>query len=133
MKMGNSKNRYALTLSMLILLATPLLFSQAPGPPGIRIAILGDPAHQVAWTDEAMEKLKAIGFNTVQLNIAWGSRPFGEALDLVDVVTVPGEQELPGTAERRAEISAGRCSRTPWLATPLPFWVAVYGPQSLHR
>jgi hypothetical protein len=102
--MRNSKSIYALLFSLLFFLATPQLFSQAPGPPNIRIAILGDPAHQVAWTDEAMEKLKAIGFNTVQLNIAWGSRPFGEALDLVDVVTVPGESELPGTAARRAEI-----------------------------
>lgn len=80
------------------------MFSQASNPPDIRIAILGDPAHQVAWTDEAMEKLKAIGFNTVQLNIAWGSRPFGEPLDLIDVVTLPGEAELAGTAERRAEM-----------------------------
>lgn len=86
------------------LLGASQLFSQAPHTPEIRIAILGDPAHQVTWTDEALEKLKAIGFNEVQLNIAWGSRPFGEALDLVDVVTVPGEHELAGTAERRAEL-----------------------------
>jgi hypothetical protein len=58
----------------------------------------------VAWTDEALEKHMAIGFNAVQLNIAWGSRPFGEPLNLLDVVTVPGEAELPGTPERRAEL-----------------------------
>jgi len=86
------------------LLGTSQLFSQATHPPDIRIAILGDPSHQVTWTDEAMEKLKAIGFNEVQLNLAWGSRPFGEALDLIDVVTVPGEHELAGTAERQAEL-----------------------------
>ena len=80
------------------------MFSQVVNSLGLRIGILGDPVHQVAWTDDGLERLKAIGFNEVQLNIAWGVRPFGEPLDLVDVVTVPGETELPGTAERRAEL-----------------------------
>ena len=80
------------------------MFSQVVDSLGLRIAILGDPVHQVAWTDDALERLKAIGFNEVQLNIAWGYRPFGEPLNLVDVVTVPGETESPGKAERRAEL-----------------------------
>ena len=40
--------------------------------PEIRIGIIGNPVHKVAWTDESVAKLKAIGFNEVQLNIAWG-------------------------------------------------------------
>jgi hypothetical protein len=102
--MGRSKQGNSLLIIVWLLFATPQLFSQASNPSDIRIAILGDPVHQVPWTDEAMEELKAIGFNAVQLNIAWGSRPFGEPLNLMDVVTVPGEAELPGTPERRAEI-----------------------------
>ncbi len=89
----------------LILAALPArLFAQTLAPADVRLAILGDPVHQVAWTDAALEKLKSIGFNAVQLNIAWGSRPFGEPLNLADVVTVPGEAETGGTAERRAEL-----------------------------
>jgi hypothetical protein len=81
-----------------------ILSSQVGSAPSIRIAIVGDPVHQVAWTDEALERLKSIGFNAVQLNIAWGYRPFNEALNLIDVVTVKGEVEQPGTPERRAEL-----------------------------
>jgi hypothetical protein len=97
-------HRQSLVISALLLLAAPQLFAQALNTPSVRIAILGDPVNQVTWTDEGLEKLKAIGFNEVQLNIAWGSRPFGEPLNLIDVVTVPGEPELPGTAERQADL-----------------------------
>jgi hypothetical protein len=88
----------------LVLLVTTSVFAEIRSTPELRIAILGNPAHQVPWTDEGLEKLKAIGFNEVQLNIAWSSHPFGESLNLIDIVTVPGEVEQPGTAERRAEI-----------------------------
>jgi hypothetical protein len=94
----------SVVVPVLLLLASSTAFCQTLGRASVRIALLGDPVHQVKWTDEAVEKLKTIGFNEVQLNIAWGSRPFDEALDLIDVVTVPGEAELPGTAERQAEL-----------------------------
>src|SRR5271170_2237478 len=80
------------------------LWAQTPAIPALRIGILGDPMHQVVWSDDSLERLKAIGFNAVQLNIAWGGRPFGEALNLFEVVTVPGDTEMAGVAERRAEI-----------------------------
>jgi hypothetical protein len=102
--MSRRSYRQSAIVTALLLLAAPQLFAQAPHTPGLRIAILGDPVHQVAWTDDNLEKLKAIGFNEIQLNIAWGSRPFDEPLNLIDVVTVPGEPELPGTAGRRAEL-----------------------------
>ncbi len=95
--------RAMLTVTLL-LIATAAFAAMAPKAPAIRIGILGNPVHQVAWTDASLEALKGIGFNEIQLNIAWGSRPFGEALNLVDVVTVPGEAELRGTAECRAEL-----------------------------
>jgi hypothetical protein len=78
--------------------------AQALSNPEMRVAILGDPEKKVEWTDAALAALKKIGFNAIQLNIAWGSRPFGEPLDLIDVVSVPGEPEQPGTAGMRAEI-----------------------------
>lgn len=75
-----------------------------PSKPDIRIGIVGNPIVRPLWSDAEVKALAGIGFNEVQLNIAWGSRPFDEPLDLLDVVTVPGEQEQPGTPERRAEL-----------------------------
>jgi hypothetical protein len=86
------------------LVATPDLLAQVPLTPATRIGILGDPTHHIAWSDAGLEKLKTIGFNEIQLNIAWGSHPTGDPITLIDVVTVPSETELPGTAERRAEL-----------------------------
>ena len=77
---------------------------QAVAIPELRVAILGDPVTKIEWTDSALEALKQAGFNAIQINIAWGYRPFAEPLDLIDVVTVPGEAEQPGTAECRAEM-----------------------------
>lgn len=88
----------------LLLLAHATAWAQLSEAPAVRIGILGNPVHQIKWTDDAIEKLKSIGFNEVQINLAWGSRPNGEALNLADVVTVPGELELPGTAETREEL-----------------------------
>jgi hypothetical protein len=72
--------------------------------PEIRIAILGNPVRNIPWTDENVQRLKDIGFNQLQLNIAWGPRPFDEPLNLIDVVTVPGEDPLPATKERGIEL-----------------------------
>ncbi len=102
--MRETRQDIAAAIVALFLLATRQVSAQETHPPALRIGILGSPIHRVAWTDTSVEALKAFGFNEVQINIAWGSRPFGEALNLVDVVTVPGEAELPGTAERRAEL-----------------------------
>lgn len=84
---------------------TALAWSQcSPVESNIRIGIMGNPTVRPSWSDEEVKAFVGLGFNEVQLNIAWGSRPFGEPLNLLDVVTVPGEQEQPGTAERRAEL-----------------------------
>ncbi|MDE3150511.1 MAG: hypothetical protein KGL37_13660 [Acidobacteriota bacterium] len=72
--------------------------------PEIRVAILGDPCTKIEWTDGALEALRKIGFNAIQLNIAWGTRVFGEPLSLIDVVTVPGEKPQPETAKWHEEI-----------------------------
>src|SRR5690242_6436243 len=102
--MAGNKHNFPAIIFLLTTLITPKLTAQVLNPPQLRNAIVGDPVHQVAWTDEALEKIKAIGFNEVQINIAWGYRPFDEALNLNDVVTVPGDTESPKTAERRAEL-----------------------------
>ena len=54
-----------------------------------RVAILGAPSRpDVPWSVENVKKLKDLGFNAVQLNIAWGGRPMDEALNLEDVVSL---------------------------------------------
>ena len=36
-----------------------------------------------------MQRMKDLGFNAMQLNIAWAYRPYDEALNLEDVVALP--------------------------------------------
>ncbi len=62
----------------------------------VRVGILGCPSRpQVAWTIENLRILQDLGFNTMQLNIAWGYRPADEPLNLEDVVDLPlGCQEF---------------------------------------
>ena len=69
-----------------------------------RIAILGCPVRpDVPWTPENLDRLKTLGFDTIQLNIAWGSRPGDEPLNLEDVVELAdllrADQENCGVAE----------------------------------
>src|SRR5512143_1675346 len=59
-----------------------------------RVGFLGNPNSTdpfrfwklVPWTDENLLRLKALGFNAVQVNVAWGPRPNDEPLNLEDVV-----------------------------------------------
>lgn len=56
----------------------------------LRVGIMGCPARpEVAWTIDNLERLKALGFNAMQLNIAWGARPADEPLNLEDVIEIP--------------------------------------------
>jgi hypothetical protein len=57
--------------SGLIALGASRAWAQVPAAPEMRIAILGAPDQAIAWTDEALEHLKDLGFNEVQLNLAW--------------------------------------------------------------
>ncbi len=55
---------------------------------------MGCPVRTVPqWRRADLELLKALGFNTIQLNVAWGSRPGAEALNLEDVVALPPERQ----------------------------------------
>lgn len=56
----------------------------------LRVALLGCPSHPAAdWSPASLARLRELGFNAIQLNIAWGARPGDEALNLEDVVTPP--------------------------------------------
>jgi hypothetical protein len=55
-----------------------------------RVAFLGCPtAPDAAWDETNLCRLMALGFNTIQLHIAWGARPGDEPLNLEDVVSLP--------------------------------------------
>ena len=58
-----------------------------------KIAILGNPKlPDTRYSDNQMLELKRLGFNTIQLNIAWGTRPADEPLNLEDILAYQGEQ-----------------------------------------
>ena len=55
-----------------------------------RVGFLGCPVRTIPnWSEANLGRLKECGFNTVQLNVAWGSRPGAEAVNLEDVVELP--------------------------------------------
>jgi hypothetical protein len=70
-----------------------------------RVALLGNPETPDIRFDQAqLGRLVELGFNTVQLNIAWGSRPPGEPLNLEDVLPLPGQTESAQVRACREEI-----------------------------
>ena len=66
-----------------------------------RVGFLGIPSSvtqfemsvPVPWTRETVGQLKKLGFNTIQLTVAWGRRPGDEPLNLEDVVQLSPEQD----------------------------------------
>ncbi|WP_368497638.1 hypothetical protein [Herbiconiux sp. A18JL235] len=79
----------------------------------LRVALVGTPSHpEVEWNDASLTRLRALGFNAVQLNIAWSYRPDDEVLNLEDVIAIPGAPEplagqgRRGNGERRARLTA---------------------------
>lgn len=87
-------------------------------PFAYRVGFLGCPSvPDVAWSMDNLRTLVEMGFNTIQLNIAWGARPADEPLNLEDVVDGIGllpehRQSLPllsdtdpkRVAQRRADL-----------------------------
>ena len=56
-----------------------------------KIAIVGNPSDpDIRYDSAQMQALKDMGFNTLQLNIAWGARPADEPLNLEDILYVDG-------------------------------------------
>jgi len=94
---------------VLMSLVVMACLSQAAGatpsaaPVQYRIGILGAPSFpddpnpilEVKWNDENLQKMKDLGFNAMQINMAWAYRPYDEILNLEDVVTVPEQFMLP--------------------------------------
>ena len=66
-------------------------------PFDVRVGFLGNPNSAepfkfwkvVPWSDANFQRLKDLGFNTIQVNVAWGPRPDDEPLNIEDVVELP--------------------------------------------
>lgn len=74
---------------MLILFLTIVRNAEAQKYPGFKykVAIIGNPANpDIRYDAKQLSELKQLGFNTIQLNIAWGYRPADEALNLEDIL-----------------------------------------------
>jgi hypothetical protein len=81
--------------------STPAGTTSEGGRLDYKVGFLGNPSSvtsfemnvPVPWTRETIGQLKNLGFNTIQLNVAWGSRPGDEPLNIEDVVQLSAEQE----------------------------------------
>ncbi|MBX3256784.1 MAG: hypothetical protein KF862_21790 [Chitinophagaceae bacterium] len=52
-----------------------------------KVAIIGNPANpDIRYDSSTLSSLQKLGFNTLQLNIAWGARPADEPLNLEDIL-----------------------------------------------
>lgn len=67
----------------------------------------------VPWSDENLDRLKSLGFNMIQVNVAWGPRPGDEPLNLEDVVELPEDMalEYPQPVPLNCDPSAERRAR----------------------
>jgi len=69
-----------------------------------KVAIIGTPTNtDIRYDAKQLGALKQLGFNTIQLNIAWGYRPADEALNLEDILYV-GTGNKERTDERLRDI-----------------------------
>jgi len=59
---------------------------ERPGGFQYFVGIVGNPSlPDISWSDDELEKIKALGVNMVQLSIAWGNKPADEVLNLEDL------------------------------------------------
>lgn len=91
-------------LSLFVLLTITVSSCSQPkiSPFSYRIAVVGHPVnpYDTRYDDRQLNALKELGFNTLQLNIAWGARPADEPLNLEDILPLSGEQPTARIAER---------------------------------
>lgn len=109
-----------------------------------RVGFLGCPPRPgVEWSEANIARLGELGFNTLQLNIAWGYRPGGEALNLEDVIDVPprlagavpmlGDQSPERRRRRRRDLQLrARRAHAAGMRTLFHFGAPYVGDQYIH-
>ncbi len=55
---------------------------------------LGSLWRHTPWDHASLEQLKDLGFNTIQVNLAWGARPEDEPLNLEDIITLSEAEQI---------------------------------------
>jgi len=73
-----------------------------------KVAVLGNNSDpNVEWNAAHLAKLRSIGFNIIQLNLAWGWRPNDEPLNIEDVIDLPVDlqEKLPQVVPLRSDPS----------------------------
>ena len=99
---------YWAVLSVLCLLGVSCCKQQQKDPFRYKVAIIGNPSNpDIRYDESQMQALKNLGYNTLQLNIAWGARPADDPLNLEDILYVDGigsrekaDQRLQAIKER---------------------------------
>lgn len=99
---------YWAVLSVLCLLGVSCCKQQQKDPFRYKVAIIGNPSNpDIRYDESQMQAIKDLGYNTLQLNIAWGARPADEPLNLEDILYVDGigsrekaDQRLQAIKER---------------------------------
>lgn len=99
------KLKLYITMILTSILSVGFLYAQELKPFKYKVGIIGNPGNpDVRYDEMQLTALKKLGFNTLQLNIAWGSRPGDEALNLEDVLYVPGYGEQSAVEKRLKEL-----------------------------
>lgn len=89
---------------------------QSTHPFQLRVGFLGNPNSSdrfrfwrvVPWGDANLNRLKALGFNAIQINVAWGPRPDDEPLNLEDIIELS-----PDLAAQYPQVVPLNCDQSP--------------------
>lgn len=105
--MYNQFKKYVFSVALFVILIPGQLSVAQNFEFKYKIAIIGNPAiPDIRYDQSQLEALKQLGFNTLQLNIAWGARPADEPLNLEDILYVPGIGEKERVDERLSVIKS---------------------------
>lgn len=95
----------SITFTCLFINCLQVLYAQPYKPFTYKVAIVGNPINtDIRYDSSTLGSLKKLGFNTLQLNIAWGARPADEPLNLEDILYVEGKGDKTKIEKRFANI-----------------------------
>ena len=106
-----------LILSSLLISCNNFINSKKAQNVDYKVGIIGAPSFpNVEVNDRNMQLMKKLGFNALQLNIAWGYRPDDNPLNLEDVLVLPKKFELPVDIDSTLNTNVG--SSKTFIRTP---------------
>ncbi|MFT3702919.1 MAG: hypothetical protein QM802_11135 [Agriterribacter sp.] len=97
--------KFAVALGLFLISYLQNAYAQSYLPFKYKVAIIGNPINtDIRYDSSTLSSLKKLGFNTLQVNIAWGARPADEPLNLEDILYVEGKGDKEKIAKRFAAI-----------------------------